>query len=190
MFISSDAAERVTAADFLAHSAARGPSELVRGVVRVMSPAGGAHGVVVGNVFAALNAFVREHQLGQCFADNTGFELAGLADTVRSPDTAFVARANLPIDGVGPGWVRATPDLVVEVLSPFETSAELNDKLGDYRVAGTRVVWVVDPASRTVTVRSSRAVAPTLTESDMLDGGDVLPGFVLPVSALFDGIAR
>jgi Uma2 family endonuclease len=179
----------VTAEEFLTHSAASGASELVRGRIRMMTPAGGAHGWIAGRVFAALNAFVEAGQLGHCFADNTGFLLPGFGDTVRSPDTAFVRAGRLPAEGIGPGWVPLAPDLVVEVLSPTETAAELEEKLGDYRSAGTRLIWVVDPKNREVSVRQAGVADRQLSERDALDGGELLPGFTLPVSRLFAGLA-
>ena len=134
----------VTAAEFLERSAADGPSELVRGAIHVMTPASGAHGAIAGTIFAALNAFVEAHQLGVCFPDNTGFLLPGLGDTVRSPDAAFVRTDALPPNGIGPGWISAAPDLVVEILSPNETAAELDAKVRDYFASGTRLLWVVN----------------------------------------------
>ncbi len=179
----------VTAVEFLTHPAAAGASELVRGEVRVMTPASGAQGAVAGTIFAALNTFVESRQLGRCFPDNTGFLLPGLGDTVRSPDAAFVRADKLPVDGIGTGWVPVAPDLVVEVLSPSETASELEEKLRDYRSAGTQLVWVVDPARRVVSVRGSRAPEHWLSEADTLEGDDVLPGFSIPVARLFVGLA-
>jgi Uma2 family endonuclease len=189
MLTSPETNRYVTAAEFLVHPVAAAPSELVRGTIHVMSPAGGIHGLVAGRVFALINTFVEQHRLGLCFADNTGFELAGLPDTVRSPDAAFVSAARLPREGIGPGWMRATPDLVVEVLSPSETAAELEDKVDDYRTAGTRLFWIVDPATRTVSVRATGDPERRLTESETIDGGDVLPGFTFAIARLFEGLA-
>ncbi len=138
-----------------------------------------------------INAFVEQDRLGLCFACNTGFELAGLPDTVRSPDAAFVGAARLPREGIGPGWMTATPDLVVwRCFSPSETATELEEKLADYLVAGTRLFWIVDPATRTVVIRARNAAERRLHESETLDGGDVLPGFTLEISHLFEGLAK
>lgn len=180
----------VTSQEFLTHPAAASPSELVRGEIRAMTPASGAHGVIAGTIFAAINAFAEAHKLGLCFPDNTGFLLPGLGDTVRSPDAAFVQVGRLPPDGLGAGWIGAAPDLVVEILSPNETNSELEEKLRDYRAAGTRLVWVIDPAARAVSVRSTSAPERRVSEGDDLDGGDVLPGFTLPVAALFTRLAK
>ena len=181
---------RLTATEFLAHPAAAGPSELVRGEIRVMTPASGAHGVVAGALFRALDAFVEERKLGLCFPDNTGFQLPGLADTVRSPDAAFVANDRLPIDGIGRGWIAAAPDLIAEILSPSESAEELEAKLRDYRTAGTRLMWIVDPIQRVVTVRDGERPEYRLTEGDVLDGGSILRGFAIGVSSLFVRLAR
>jgi Uma2 family endonuclease len=180
----------VTSEEFLVHPAAAGASELVRGEIRVLTPAGGAHGVIAGNIFAALHAFVEARRLGRCFADNTGFLLPGLGDTVRSPDAAFVRAGRLPPQGIGPGWVPVAPDLAVEVLSPTETETELEDKLRDYRAAGTTLIWVVDPATREVSVQTAASPERWRSEVDTLDGGDVLPGLAIPVARLFEGLAK
>jgi Uma2 family endonuclease len=180
----------VTAAEFLTHPTVSGPSELVRGEVRMMTPASAAHGVVAGTIFAAINAFVEAGHLGLCFPDNTGFLLPGLGDTVRSPDVAFVRASKLPPEGIGTGWVVVAPDLVVEILSPNETASELDGKLRDYRAAGTELVWVVDPIARVVHVRIAGAPERRLSEPEMLDGAEVLPGFAIPVARVFAHLAR
>jgi Uma2 family endonuclease len=77
------------------------------------------------------------------------------------------------------------PDLAVEVLSEGNTPQEMNRKLHEYFQAGTRLVWYVDPAARTVTVYESIDRATPLGEHDVLDGGDVLPGFKLSIGELF-----
>jgi Uma2 family endonuclease len=186
--VSARSKRRVTALEFLSHPAASGKSELVRGEIHVMTPAGGMHGIVAGRIFVALNAFVKEHGLGLSFPDNTGFELPGLDDTVRSPDAGFVRADRLSLDSLGLGWVPVAPDLVVEVLSPSETSLTLDEKWRDYRAAGAILMWVIDPAGRTVTVREPGAPDRQLVASDTLNGGSVLPEFSIAVAQLFSGL--
>ena len=187
--VSEKVARRVTAQEFLTHPAARGPSELIRGEVRVLTPASGAHGVVAGVIFRALSNFVEANNLGLCLPDNTGFQLPGLADTVRSPDAAFVRADRLPEKGIGSGWISVAPDLAIEIISPTETAASLEDKLADYRAAGTTLIWVIDPSTRSVSVRRAGAPEQRLTERDSIDGANVLPGFALPVAKLFERLA-
>lgn len=179
----------IDADEFLVHPAARGRSELVRGEIRAMTPAGGPHGLVSGNVSRLLSTHVRAHRAGVCFADSTGFALPNLDDTVRAPDASFVRADRLPPDGVVGGFLHMAPDLAVEVLSPSESASDLAEKLADYQAAGTPVVWVIDPARRTVTVVSSEAPLEWLASSDTLRGGRVLPEFSCPVASLFEGLA-
>jgi Uma2 family endonuclease len=175
--------------------------ELVRGEVRDVTPAGGWHGTVGANLYDALMPFVRARRLGRCFYDGTGFLLplppelrrrdaqGEARDTVRSPDVAFVRRDRVPAGGFGPGWVPLAPDLAVEVLSPNETASDTQEKLADYRAAGTELLWVVDPARRIVTVHAADAPTRWLREGDVLEGGSVVPGFALAVEALFEDVA-
>ena len=181
----------LTADEFLVHPAARERSELVRGEIRMMTPASGPHGIVCANIHGLLWTYVRQQRLGRCFTDGTGFALPGLPSTVRSPDAAFVRADRFPAAGLptSSGFLPLAPDLVVEVLSPSETASDLDEKLADYLMAGTPLVWVVDPAKRRVSIIAADAPVRWLREGDTLDGGSVLPGFSCPVAELFDGLA-
>ncbi len=178
----------LTTEEFLSHPAARERSELVRGALRVMTPTGGAHGVVCGNVFELLSSHARTHGLGRCFTDGTGFALPGLERTVRSPDVAFVLASRLPAGGIGRGFMTVAPDLAVEVVSPSEREPELEEKIEDYLASGVSMIWVIDFELRLVTVitRDARRV---LRASDALHGEVVFPGFSCSVSTLFEGLA-
>ncbi len=82
------------------------------------------------------------------------------------------------------------PDLAVEVLNEGNTEQEMERKLKEYFLAGTRLVWFVDPESRTVRVYTSPEEPVTLKEGDTLSGADVLPGFALPLKELFARLPR
>jgi Uma2 family endonuclease len=77
------------------------------------------------------------------------------------------------------------PDLAVEVLSPSDRMADALAKVAMYLQAGTRLVWLVNPATRTVVVFRSEVDPETLGETDALDGDNVLPGFSVPVTEIF-----
>jgi Uma2 family endonuclease len=175
--------------EFLVYGARVKHSELVRGRLRVSEPASGMHGAVGTVLVAALAAFVDERELGFAFMDNTGFALPGLPDTVRAPDVSFVRADQIPAEGFGPGFLRVAPDLAVEILSPDQSAWAMDEKLQDYFAAGTRLVWVIDPLRRTVAVHPHDAAPRWLGEGDALDGGDVLPGFAIPVARLFRRVA-
>ena len=80
---------------------------------------------------------------------------------------------------------RIAPDLAIEIVSPSNRSRDLLDKVHQFLDAGSRLVWVVNPIRKTVTVYRSRANVTVLGIEDTLDGDDVLPGFAVPLSRLF-----
>ena len=79
------------------------------------------------------------------------------------------------------------PDLAVEVVSPTDTVAEVDDKVKAWLDAGAMMVWVVNPRWRSVTVYRSAANIKTLTENEDLSGEDVVPGFRCRVAEIFGG---
>ena len=114
-------------------------------------------------------------QTFQCFEDRT---------TVRRPDVAFLAPGRVP-NPAPPDHLELRPDLAVEVVSEQDDPHELDLRLADYHMAGVPVVWVVTPAARTVRVLPRHGPEHTLRVGDTLAGGDVLPGFAVPVADLF-----
>ena len=160
-------------------------SELVRGEVRQTALAGSVHGRLAVNVAASLHQYVRESDLGIVCAVGTGFEIERDPDTVRAPDVAFVSRERIEEVGEVEGFWPGAPDLTVEVVSPGDLYTEVEEKVLGWLEAGSRMVVVVDPRNRTVSVRRNRAEAQVLSERDTLDGGDVVPGWELPVADVF-----
>ena len=159
--------------------------ELVRGrVVREPRP-GAQHGILVEELIWRLSSHVRGQGIGRVVTE-TGFLLTVDPPTVRGPDLAYIAAARIPSQGIPTGFWPMPPDLAVEVVSPSNTSAEISEKILEYLESGTRLVWVVDPATRSVGAYRSRLDIRLLTEGDTLEGYDVLPGFRLPVSELFE----
>ena len=180
----------MTPEEFLVHSLPDGKAELVRGELRVTPPPGAPHSFVASNLVALLCASLKGRGLGRVLGDGAGYELMQLPRTVRVPDASFVRAGRLPAEGIGPGLLKLAPDLAVEVLSPSESASELEEKLDDYRTCGTPLIWVVDPVRRTVMIIASDAPVRWLREGDVLDAGDVIPGFTCAVVELFEGLAR
>ena len=160
-------------------------SELVRGEVRRMAPAGNVHGRLAMKIGWPLAQHVEAQDLGVVYAAETGFKIASDPDTVRAPDVAFVSRERAEAAGEVEGYWSGAPDLAVEVISPNDTYSEVEEKVADWLRAGTRMVAVVNPRGRTVTLRTSEKDITVLTEEDTLDGGEVVPGWRLPVAAVF-----
>ena len=159
--------------------------ELVRGrIVRDQRP-NAMHGWLTIKLIRVLDRYVEEHSLG-LVAVETGFLLADDPPTVRGPDVAFISRQRLPPEGIPDGFWRMGPDLAVEIVSPSNTAADIQEKVLEYLAAGSRIVWVVHPRSRSVTIYRSRDDIRVLVESESLEGEDVLPGFRLGISELFE----
>ncbi len=159
--------------------------ELVRGELRKMSPAGHQHGRIALNLTGPLFQHVKTHNLGTVYAAETGFKLATAPDVVRAPDAAFVGRERVEALGQTAGFWPGAPDLAAEVVSPGDTYAEVEDKVADWLDAGTRLVVVVNPGPQTVSLYHSRSDIRILTTDDVLDGGEVVPGWTLPVRDVF-----
>ncbi len=159
--------------------------ELVKGELRHMPPAGSEHGAIAMNFGMALGQFVKANALGVVFGAETGFKIASDPDTIRAPDVAFVRRERIPRGGLPTGYWPGAPDLAVEVISPSDMYTAVEEKVIDWLNAGTRMVLVVNPRTRTVTVHRSHTDVTRLSESDLLSGGDVVPGFTCSVAELF-----
>ncbi len=159
--------------------------ELVRGEVREMSPTKSWHGLTTSNVHMVLGQYVRKKKLGRVFAAETGFLIERDPDTVRAPDCACVRADRLP-SPLPNEFLPFAPDLAVEVLSPDDRPKEVREKVGQWLEAGCRAVWVLDPDRREAIVHLPGAEPRVLGEGDFLEGGDLLPGFRIRISKLFE----
>jgi Uma2 family endonuclease len=159
--------------------------ELVKGELKRMPPTGDEHGGVTMELAAALHRHVKLNRLGKVYAAETGFKLESDPDTVRAPDIAFVSTERIQAAGRIQGYRSGAPDLAVEVLSPSNTKREMEEKAREYFAAGARLVWIVNPKLKTVTVYRSLSDIIMLTEKDTLDGGGVVPGFQISVAEIF-----
>jgi Uma2 family endonuclease len=159
--------------------------ELVEGELIRMAPAGAEHGKVTVKITTPLSVHVDANNLGTVYAAETGFIIRQNPDTVRAPDVAFVSRERIESAGVIKSYTIGAPDLAVEVISPGDTVREVEKKVREWLEAGTRMVLVVSPILRTITVYRSLTDIVVLTEKDTLDGDDVVPGFCIAVADVF-----
>jgi Uma2 family endonuclease len=159
--------------------------ELVKGEFIAMSPAGFHHGRIAMKIGTFLNVYVMENGLGEVYAAETGFLLSRDPDTVRAPDAAFVVAERAAAQTSEAGFFEGAPDLAVEVISPSETIEMVEAKLIDYLEAGTKLVWLVYPRTQTVIAYRSLTDVQIFTMADTLDGGELLPGFTVPVPEIF-----
>lgn len=157
--------------------------ELVDGVLveKTMGYVESILAVVIGSY---LLEFVKKHDLGIVLGEAGTLRI--LPRQVRIPDVCFIGWSKFP-DGKLPRVQipGIAPDLAVEVLSPCNSEGEMQRKLNDYFTAGVRLVWYIDPAAKNARVFISPIDYLTLDETQSLTGGDVLPGFELPLQKLF-----
>lgn len=173
----------MTADELLGRSSELGRCELVRGELIRMTPPGGTHGWLAAEIARHLGNAVEGSKLGRVYGE-VGFILERDPDTVRAPDVAFIATDRLA-EADTPQYIPIAPDLAVEVNSPHDRAGEVAEKVGWWLRHGTRMVWVVDPRSRTVTSYLPDGSARVLQHDQTLGGGEVLPGVSLNLVDLF-----
>lgn len=142
------------------------------------------HGIITGNIITDLNIFLRQNNLGLA-AVEARHRPAGDDENDLLPDVSFVSDASRPVERQGPALYM--PDLAVEVQSPDDSMKKMLRKAEFYLANGAKMVWLVYTRKRLIEVLTPND-RYILTEDDTLDGGDVLPGFSIPVSAVFRGV--
>lgn len=136
-----------------------------------------------------LGNFLELHDLG-FLTDSQGMARM-ISANVRIPDISFFAWEQLPTKSIpNVPIMDCSPALAIEVLSPTNTPREMRDKRNDYFASGTRVVWELDPSSRTVRVYSGVQESVLLSGDDSLTGEPVLPGFVVTLPQIFGKLDR
>ena len=162
--------------------------ELVDGVL-VEKAMGYGESILAMFIARMLGNFVVPQNLGHVTGEQGMMRL--FPGLVRIPDVAFASWDRFPQRRwSGEPIPDLVPDLVIEVLSESNTTAEMNIKVSEYFSAGVQLIWLIDPSSRTATVFHSAEHSKKLHETDSLDGGTVLPGFTLSLRDLFAELDR
>jgi Uma2 family endonuclease len=141
---------------------------------------------IASRLLCRLGPFVESHGLGTVVGEML-FVLQAERELKRRPDVAFVSSERWPLERETPddaAW-DVTPDLTIEVISPSDLSTDVLARVREYFQAGVRLVWVVYPPEQQIYVYESPTRVQILGPDAELDGGTVVPGFHLPVSALF-----
>lgn len=162
--------------------------ELVEGVL-VEKAMGYEESLLAGLLLTDINIYLRANPIGIAASGDGTLKLT--TGFVRAPDVSFISWERLPGRKLPKKPIpKLAIDLAVEVLSKGNTRAEMDRKLREYFDAGVRLVWYIDPRKRVVRVFAGPDRPTILRDGDSLDGGDVLPGFVLPLKTLFDEATR
>jgi Uma2 family endonuclease len=135
---------------------------------------------IAANLLAEIQVFVKAHHLGRVTGADGGYRVSG-EDYI--PDVGFISKSRQP-QRPHVTWNPLAPDLAVEVVSPADRAKDIADKVANYLLAGT-LLWYVYPDEQQVKVYAPGQPVKTLGLNDVLDGGQVLPGFTLAVKDIF-----
>ncbi len=176
----------LTAEDLLRLSSQGVKGELINGVLHETVAVGKVHARIAIRMGGEFDRHARRHRLGQVGGTDGGVLIERNPDTVREPDVYFVSAERLPLDDDSDGYLEVMPELVVEIVSPNDRERDVAEKISMWLEHGVSMALEVRPAERTIAIHRPGVPAVTLTGEDVLDGGDVLPGFSLPLSEIFD----
>jgi Uma2 family endonuclease len=142
-------------------------------------------------IMGRFDAFLQAHDLGMCTAPDGVMKI--LPGIGRAPDVSFLSWKSLPNGKPPPRSDKVpavVPDLVVEVLSATNTRREMARKRDEYFRAGVKLVWEVDPESRSAIVYTGPDNSTSILPDGILDAGEILPGFKLSLREVFDRAER
>ncbi len=143
---------------------------------------------IAGQLFGLLTLHLRnqDRQLGWVFPSDSSYQcFPNHPNRVRKPDVSFLQAGRLPDDELPDGHLRIAPDLVAEVVSPNDLYGDVIRKVFEYLDARVPLIWVIDPATRTLMVYRADGSVQLLKEDDQLSGESVLAGFACPVAEIF-----
>ncbi len=137
-----------------------------------------------------LGAYCEQAGLGEVNGSNASYQCFGHAfpddpDRVRKPDVSFIAAKRLPRSSEIKGHCMIAPDLAVEVVSPHDLYGDVEAKVDEYLQAGVKLVWVVDPRTKSIRIHRPDGTVQDLGLKDELNGEDIVPGFRCAVSHIF-----
>jgi Uma2 family endonuclease len=180
------AAERMSLEEFLKLPETKPASELICGEVVQKPMPDDSHSAIQLFLGALIRTFLLGTQLGKVRSEfRCIFGPPGRQQTF-VPDLVYVSYQRRTRPGPGQRFFqRAAPDLIVEVLSLDQNARRFTAKINFYLRHGVRLVWVIDPEDRVITIYRPDADSRDLRPGDVLDGEDVLPGFSVAVSDVF-----
>lgn len=158
--------------------------ELVRGEVVAITRPGKRHGFVCGNAARILGNFTVQRKKGYVCSNDTGVIVERDPDTVRGPDVMLYEDAEI-YEQIDVKYGEQAPLLSVEALSPNDRVGEVMERVTDQLRCGTKLVWLIDPEARNVTVYRPGKEPYVVKENQELTGDDVLPDFRCRVAEFF-----
>jgi len=158
--------------------------EFIQGEVVMHSPALDRHLVASQRIYDLFSAYARVHQAGIVRHEKA---MTTFPRNDYEPDVMFFGTAKAAL--VGPETLKfPVPDLAVEVLSPSTEHRDRGVKFTDYALHGVGEYWIVDTVTESVEAHriQGEAYPPAERQTEGMIESDVLPGFEMPVKAVFD----
>lgn len=156
--------------------------EISAGELVTMPPPKSLHSLIALAVLEALQAYLREHAFGRAIPE-AGYVLSRDPLTIRQPDISVLSRER--IHGAADDHFESAPELAVEIVSSSDPAEDLQLKIDQYLRAAAKQVWVLYPKTKSVHVFYAGGSMAIFDETQMLEGGDLLPGFSIKVADLF-----
>jgi Uma2 family endonuclease len=152
----------------------------------VQKPMGAEASQISVKALSLIEAYVASRNLGHVFDSDCGYQIFKHAPKkVRKPDGSFVARGRLPDERPPRGNMRIPPDLAIEVISPNDLAEDVEARVNDYLGAGTRLMWLLYPATHAIWVVCQDGSGARLKGEQVVSGEAVIPDFSSPASAFF-----
>ncbi len=157
-----------------------------KGELIVMSPTGSESGLRNADLIYQVQAWNRQRKLGKVFDSSTGFKLANGA--TRSPDVSWIEQSRW--DSLSAkqkrGFAPIDPDFVIELMSPTDNLLELQQKMKEYMDCRIKLGWLINPDEKQVEIYRQGQDKEVLNNPSNLSGEDVLSGFVLDLTEIFE----
>lgn len=160
--------------------------EVIRGEIVEMTPPIWRHTSIGARVNKALILWLENHPIGEAVVEG-GYVFSRDPLMMLIPDVSFLSAERIPSDEESDRILETIPELVIEVISPSDRASRVNAKVMTYLETGVKLVWVIDPPSKTATVHAAArpGLSHILHVGEALDGEDILPGFSLPIAVIF-----
>ncbi len=125
-----------------------GNYEIIDGKRRDMTPTQFYH----GDFELSIGEFLKKHlkDNGYVAVGEVGIVITKSPFRLRAADVVYISKEKSPERPKG--MLEIAPDLIIEILSDYNTASAINDKVKDYLSIGVKRVILVDPLTETVTV--------------------------------------
>ncbi|PJF25857.1 MAG: hypothetical protein CUN53_10640 [Phototrophicales bacterium] len=162
--------------------------EVIDGEIVYMSPVGGEHQDIGGNLYDIWKAFVKAHRLGLVYFDGLLYLLHQKGTRLKGslvPDISFIRKADIPKH-----WDRrrpfpGAPTIAVEIISPSDEPENLIRRVRMYLEAGTEAVWAIYPETQEVHIYTADGAIQRYFDEMTIDMGAFMPGLTIPLPAIF-----